>query len=105
MTFAAGRDEVGRVDGGVGVGRGQDFVVAVATAAVGGHGRAVLRRETVIAFKKRLHPVAGQFVFGVEPFRRVAATAHFGGRFRRTVFQRGDFVFGMAVGAGGRVAD
>src|ERR1035437_6476179 len=98
MTFAAGLDEVGRVDGRVGVGRAQYFVVTVATAAVGGDGRAVLRREAVIAFKKRFHAVAGQFVFGVEPFRCVATTAHFRGNSRRTVFQGGDFVFGMAVG-------
>ena len=104
MAFAAGLDKVCRVDGRVGVGRGQNFVVAVATAAVGGHGRAVLRREAVIAVKEGLHPVAGQFVFGVEPFRSVAAAANLGGNFRRSVFQAGDLVFGMAVGAGGRVA-
>ena len=75
----------------------------MATAAIGSHRRAVLRRQAMVTFKKCFHPVAGQFVFGIEPLRGVAAAAHPGGDVRRSIFQPGDFVFGMAIGTGGCV--
>ena len=49
MTFAAGVHQMNPVDGGIGIGRGQNFVEAMAARAVGGHGGTVLRREPVVA--------------------------------------------------------
>ena len=104
MALAAGGDEIVRVDHGIRVGGRQDFVVAVATGAVGDDGRAVLRRQAVIAFQVGFHPVGRKVIFAVEIDRGVAAAANLGNFQRRIVLQRLDFMFRMAVGAGGRVA-
>ena len=76
---------------------------AVAARAIRRNGRAVLRRQTMIALKKCLHTVGGQIVFCVQPFRRVTAAAHLFGNFQAAL-DRFDFVFGMAAGAGWRIA-
>ena len=104
MTLAAGGDEVVRVDGGVRVGGGQDFVVTVATGAIGDHGGTVLRGQAVITFDVGLHPVRREIVSGIQGHGRVASAAHIGNFKRRIALQRLDFMLGMTIGAGGRVA-
>src|SRR5690349_2452748 len=75
----------------------------MAARAIGGARRAILHGEAMIAFKERLHAVGGQAVFGVDPLRGVALTAHLLRTARGAAFQPLDLVFGMAVGACRRV--
>ena len=72
----------------------------MATGAIGRHGRAVLRRQPVVAVEKGPHPVRREVVLGVQPLRGVAVAAHLG---RRTALEGGDLVLGMAIRACGRV--
>ena len=105
MTFAAGLDQVCLVDRRVRIRRRENFVVTVATAAIGRHRGTILRREAMIAVEKSFYAVLRQIVFGVEAFRSVATTANLlrnsqvGG-----VFQPFDFVLGMTIRAGRGVA-
>ena len=104
MTLAAGGDEMVGVDGRVRVRGRQDFMVAVATGAIGDDSGAVLRRQAVIAFQIGLYAVGRKIVLVVEIDRGVAPAANSGNFQRRIVFQRLDFMLRMAVRAGGRVA-
>ena len=60
VALAAGGAQVGAVDGGVRIARGQNVVDAVATRAVGGHHRSALRGQPVIAVHVSRDAVAGQ---------------------------------------------
>jgi hypothetical protein len=104
MTLAAGGDQIVRVDGGLRVGGRQDFVIAVTTGAMSNRNQAILRRQAVIAFHVGFHAVGRKVVFAVEIDRGVAAAANLGNDQRRVILQRRDFMFGMAVGAGGGIA-
>ena len=76
----------------------------MATGAIRRHRGAILRRQPVIAFKKRFDPVAGQVVFGVQPFGRMTATADIlGNRHGGTTLEGSDFVFVVTASAGGRI--
>jgi hypothetical protein len=78
VTLTAGGDEVVRVDRGVRIRGRQNFVVTVATGAIGDHGGTVLRGQAVIAFAVRLHPVRREIVSGIQGHRSVAPAAHVG---------------------------
>ena len=79
-------------------------MVAMAAAAIGRDGRAILRGQTMITCEKRLHAILWQIVLGIKPFGSMATAADFRRNFRGTVFQPLDFVLGMAVGAGRGIA-
>ena len=49
---------------------------AVATAAIGSAGRAVLSGQSMVTGKESLHTVGGQIVFGIEPLRSVTLAAN-----------------------------
>ena len=105
MALATGGRQIVLVNSRARIGRREDFVEAVATAAIGRAGRTVLRGQPVITGEERLHPVGGQVVFGIEPLRSVALAAHvLGNGQSRTVFEPLDSMFRMAAGASGRVA-
>ena len=88
MTLAAGGHKVVGVDHGVRVGGRQDFVVAVATGAVGDDGRAVLRRQAVVTFQVGFYAVSRKVILVVQINRGVAAAADLGNFQRRAVLQR-----------------
>src|SRR5664280_1576024 len=75
VAFSAGLDKVRTVDGGSGVGGRQDFMQAVATAAIRRKPGTVLLGKSVIASKKCADPVLGQVVFRIQAFGRVALAA------------------------------
>ena len=102
VAFAAGGGQVVLVDAGAGVGGRENQMESVATAAIGGAGGAVLRGQPVVTGEKRLHPVRRQIVFGVQALGGVALAANLLRNFqRRASPQRFDFVFRMAIRAGG----
>ena len=104
MTFATRGNEIHFVDGGIRVRRRQNFVVAVATRAIGRHGGTILRSQTVVAVKKCFHAVRRQIVLRIQPLGSVAAAAHIlGNAHRRTTFQRTNLVIVMATRAGRRI--
>ena len=57
MALAAGGGQVVFVNGRARIGGGKDFMHAVATGAIGGAGRTVLRRQAVVAGEESLHAV------------------------------------------------
>ena len=78
---------------------------AVAARAVGCQRRTILRGQTVVAVKERLHAVRRKVILGVHSLRGVAAAADLNGYLhRRAVLERLDLVLGVAIGAGRRVA-
>ncbi len=78
---------------------------AVATAAVGGAGGAVLGGQSVVAGEEGFYAVGGEVIFGVELFGGVTLAANVLGDFERGAFtQCLDFVLGMTISACGSVA-
>ena len=78
---------------------------SVATAAIGGAGRAILRGQPVVALEKGFYSIRRQVVTGIEPLGRMTPAAHlFGNSKWRGAFQRLDLVFRVAIRADGRIA-
>jgi len=105
VTFAARHGQVHLADGGIGVRRRQDFMIAMAAGAIGGERLgAVFSREAMIAAEKSFHAVSREVVFGVQPLRGMAAAANV---LRdgpgRTALEGADFMFIVTAGAGGGV--
>src|SRR5262245_20968005 len=102
MALATRARQVVLVNGRGRVGGGKDLMIAVATGAICGEGRAVLRRQAMVAFEESLHAVGREIVFGVEALGGVASAAQVLGNLeRRTGSQRLNPVLRVAISAGG----
>ena len=104
VALAAGGVEVGAIDGGAGIARGQNVVDAVATGAVGGDDRAAFRGQPVIAVEVAGDTVAGHAKLLRKAHALVAAGADVAGKIllgdrRVGVGGRLDGVDAVAVGA------
>ena len=75
VALAAGGAQVGVIDGGAGIARGQDVVHSVTTGAIGRNDGAALRGQSVIAIHIGRDAVAGQAEFLGEAHAFMAARA------------------------------
>src|SRR4051794_38626378 len=75
------------------------------TGAIRGQGGTILSGEAMIALEECFHAIRRKLVLGVQALRSVAITANIRRNFSgRGIFQADDFMFRMAIGAGGGLA-